>query len=367
MGGLLAFPVDAETITEVTLTPEQTLALFGQSLNCTYRTSTGTAACTFTYFRTIDADNTWTYAYNDNVPAYMRDYIRSTNFIEYRCLKSDVPNSNQSTAAYINAPFSVNIQNVQLVHAPVLCSGDQRSPGMDSPFAYPQNVSLISTFSASPVVNDFFHASNSQYTYGRMAQIYRPLQPEKYCISEIIANSQSTGTPFNVSGIEINFNFYPITRSYAESTWEGYVLLLGCPTLTEDYVTPDITTAPVDYSPILSDMNIKLDYINIDIEETNSRLYDIQQKLNAIYEKMVENGLPNPTLTPASTIPRDLQQYYSGIASGAPSASAINDFAGGAEIIPFSSILSASGLGGLFGVLVAVACAGWVLTRGRGG
>lgn len=379
LGGSWAFPADAETLTEVTLTPEQTLALFGQNLSCTYKTQTGSSTCTFTYRDVVDANSNWTWAYNGGAPAWYRDYVRATNFLEYICPKSSVSGSVSSSGAYVNAPFSVDIQGISLFHTPILCSGDQDSPGRVSPSSYPQNVSLISSYSPNePVVSDFFYHSYSQYLYGRMDMLYIPYDEstfipemdEKYCCAEVIANTQSETevTSFDVSGLEMNFFFYPVLRGSASDVSQEYyyVLLIGCPTLTEGYIAPSITTAPVDYSPVLSDINSGVSDINVNLSGVNSRLDAILQKLDAIYARMAQN-MPNPSLTTANTIPRDLQQFYSGVASGAPSASAINDFAGGAEIIPFSSILSASGLGGLFGVLVAVACAGWVLTRGRGG
>lgn len=359
------------------MTPEQTLALFGQNLTCTYKTQTGSSACTFTYRDVVDANSNWMWAYYGGAPAYYRDYVRATNFLEYVCPKSSISGSVSSSGAYVNAPFSVEIQGISLFHAPILCSGDQDSPGKVSPSSYPQNVSLISTYSPNePIISNFFSHSYSQYLYGRMDMLYIPYDgdtwipemDEKYCCAEVIANSEAEETSFNVSGLELNFFFYPVLRSLSTPAEQAeyYILLIGCPTLTEDYVAPSITTAPVDYSPILSDINSGVGDINININASNNKLDAILQKLDAIYARMAQN-MPNPSLSPAQTLSTDLQQYYSGIASGAPSASAINDYTGGASIIPFSSILSASGLGGLFGVLVGVACAGWVLTRGRGG
>lgn len=378
-GVLSVFPANADTLTEVTLTPEQTLALFGQTLNCTYKTQTGSSTCTFTYRDTVNASSNWTWAYSGGAPAWYRDYVRATNFLEYICPKSSISGSVSSSGAYINAPFSIDIQRISLFHAPILCSGDQDSPGRVSPSSYPQNVSLISSYSPNePVVRDFYYHANSQYLYGRMDMLYIPYDEntwipemdEKYCCAEVIANSQSEteNTSFDVSGLEMNFFFYPVLRGSATDPSQEYyyVLLIGCPTLTDGYNAPAITTAPIDYSPVLSDINSGVGDININLNGVNNRLDAILQKLDAIYARMAQN-MPNPSLSPAQTISTDLQQYYSGIASGAPSASAINDYTGGASIIPFSSILSASGLGGLFGVLVGVACAGWVLTRGRGG
>lgn len=164
---------------------------------------------------------------------------------------------------------------------------------------------------------------------------------------------------FSVSGQELHYGYsfaYSIPPNY-DTTDRYYILLVQCPRVTDGYVIPQPETTSPDYSGQLSD-------IQTGIDANTTLLQQILAKLDLIYQKM--QGELNPSLDSAQTIPHDLQQYYSGIASGAPSASAINNYSGGASLIPFSSILSASGLGGLFGLLVGIACAGWVLTRGRG-
>lgn len=138
-----------------------------------------------------------------------------------------------------------------------------------------------------------------------------------------------------------------------------YLMAISCPYVTDGYVLPDVPTTAPDYSG-------QLDSIITQGAANNTLLQQILAKLDLIYQRMQQQGY-NPTLTPAATIPRDLQQYYTGIATAAPSASAINAAAGGGALVPFSDILTASGLGQTFGLLVGLCCAGWVLTRGRSG
>lgn len=214
LGGSLAFPVDAETLTEVTLTPEQTLALFGYSLDCTYKTNTGTAQCTFTYEMTY-YNNKWVYVDGSaGAPAYFKDYVNDTNFIFYTCPRSSISGSVSSTGAYVHAPFSIDIQGIRLFHAPVLAGCDQNSPGSPSS-SYPQNVTLFSTFDVEPIVCPFYKIASSQYLYGKMGQMKIPydggvrdiIADELYCYADCIANSQSTETDFNVTGLDVNFFF----------------------------------------------------------------------------------------------------------------------------------------------------------------
>lgn len=131
--------------------------------------------------------------------------------------------------------------------------------------------------------------------------------------------------------------------------------------MTEGYIVPaESTTAPT--------VEESLGYLVDGQTAINGNLALILNKLDAIFEGMSGIQMPDPDEPAAETIPTDLQPLYSGIATGAPSASAVNGAIGGAsDFIPFNSILSSSGLGSLLGVLAGLCCAGWVLTRGRSG
>ena len=90
---------------------------------------------------------------------------------------------------------------------------------------------------------------------------------ELYCYADCIANSQSTETDFNVTGLDVNFSFsirffVTLSNHRKANTMSLRSVALR---LTEGYNAPAITTAPPDYSPILSDINSGVGDINVNI------------------------------------------------------------------------------------------------------
>lgn len=357
---------------------QQTLALYGNELSARYQDySNNWHDVTFTFsgflpasdltIESADIQNASTGA-----PAYIRDYIRATDFLVYTVNPTSwLINTSDLRTLHITASFSIDIQDIDVYHQIMLHSSLYAPP-----FYVPYNeVTITSTASASPLFFPTFYYTSGGNTRPETVRISAPFLADNadpqsgmmdFAMNECIVNSGTSTDSFAISAQTLS-----LTAPGAITDTSGnnaFVILIGCPTLTEGYYSPDITTEYVpEYMPILSDMRLRLDYINIDLEEVNERLRAIQIQLQAIYERMLQDGVLSPDLIPAATIPRTLDQYYSGIASGAPSASGINAGASGGAIVPLSDIITASGMSQIFGLLVGLCCAGWVLTTGRKG
>lgn len=158
---------------------------------------------------------------------------------------------------------------------------------------------------------------------------------------DVLVNGEQQ--PFNVTRQELTL---------AHST-EQY-LWIGCPNLTDGYVIPT------------EDESLTIAEINANTGKIVTQLDAVLAKLDSIYNKMISL---NPSLTGAANIPENLAPYMrsEAFSSGSVNAPALQDAVQGASIIPVGSVVGAAGLGSVFGLLVALACAGWVLTNGRKG
>lgn len=271
------------SLTEVTLSKEQTLALFGQTLSASYKTDSGWASFPLTFDGFVE-DATFSYYTNEGVSGYFLSYINSSTFLRY-VSHDPFPtgtSGNQHSNVYIDCPFSINLSHIQLFHTAVLPSANSLAYPNSS--SRPIYVSLVSTFSASPVINDFYHGANSNYLYGRMASVQYSGRVGTYACSDVIVNSQSTDTNFDVSDMQVLF--YPfgaiVNPDYDTTTGGGtnafYELLIACPTLTSEYVLPEVSTTAPDIGQQIGD-------IIISQSEINANLALILAKLDAIYQQ----------------------------------------------------------------------------------
>lgn len=382
LGGFVAFPVDADILTVVDLTKQQTLALYGTTIQGSYYTGSEWRSCEFEYFGSSaeqygsDAEN----GYITNILAYdhtgftsdgVNSLLRNNEFLFYRCpLPTPAPAGQQSSLQF-DLDFSVPISGIAYFRQ-IVALGIMNPPYRDIDYPYPEDFYITNSVSYSPTPISCTGALNNyrvQSYFQTYIQSITSPAPYHYAESFVFADvylqdlDPDTGQErtFDISsqnficshGVQITLQTIPNSEDY----FNYYVIAISTPRVTDGYVLPDVTT-DIDYTQ-------QLDDIIAGQSANTTLLQQILAKLDLIYQKM-QGGL-NPSLTPAQTIPHDLRQYYTNIVTGAPSASKINEYAGGAALIPFSSILSASGLGGLFGLLVGIACAGWVLTRGRGG
>lgn len=396
LGGSWVFPVDADSIVTYTdLTPEQTLALYGNTISGSYWTGSDYEACSFTYCYTLQSTESNPILFSSRgFDDAEKTYMSERKYLVYKMdgsslINDDIIVSDKNRITLQLRP-SISISGITYFRQFLGFAFDQNQGMNNSPIVEGSNtiapydynyISSLCTYSPTPVVTHYkrhYYSSYYRLAYIRFDIGYDVLgqtppdveDPDLHpnCsvfdvyLQNLVDGQEQT---FDFTGQELSFSGaksvgWTSTLNNITSRDRDYLVYLSCPRVTDGYVLPEIETTAPNYSE-------QLDDISSGIGANTSLLQQILAKLDLIYQKMQQETGYNPSLTPASTIPRDLQQYYSGVASGAPSASAINDYTGGASIIPFSSILSASGLGGLFGVLVAVACAGWVLTRGRGG
>lgn len=391
LGASVALPTNAETLQTVKLTPEQTLALFGQTLNAQYYDGSAWSSCTFSYYGKssdyvrdgwgLPADTTYnTYigqAENTGMSSQEQDtLLRENTFLFYRLDPLDIATSPDNTGhLQFSLDLSLDVSGIKSYRQIFLFSKDRDgSPTLPANSMYYYDTAMIGqpSYSSNPIVNritprESADNSNSRiinyistpYALHSQVPVSDGVSPLKYFTMGNLGYykiDQTTGnyTIFSLDAIELDVNnVRPLIFGASLQTAElGYVFALSTPIVTDGYVIPD--DSPSGSYP---------DYTDI-LTENNTILQQILVKLNQIYERM---QTLDPTLTPAQTLPRDLESIYSGINSGIPDSGALQDSARGMSVVPFSDILSISGLGGTFGLLVGLCCAGWVLTRGRGG
>lgn len=385
-GGFWVSPAAADTTAttarataraDYTLTMQETLALYGATLSAQYQDySNNWHDVEFQFMDFLPSSDISIFSADihdasTGAPAYIRDYITSCDYLVYAVDPSSwMINQSDLRNVRITANFSIDIQDIDIFHQMLLHSYIYQQATY-TPYNF---ATATSTNAATPINFTSFYYTSSGNTRLESVRLAADLWAYNstgnqgtadFAMNEIIVNTGTGGESFSISAESMSF----VAPQYVTIDGNSYFLILiGCPTITEGYYSPDITTTTLpEYMPILSEMRLRLDYINIDLEETNERLRLIQAQLQAIYNRMLEDGEISPDLVPAATIPRILDQYYSGIVSGAPSASGISAGASGASIVPLSDIISVSGMGSVFGLLVGLCCAGWVLTTGRKG
>ena len=369
--------VSADIVPAVTLTPEQTLALYGTSLPAVYRSGDTWRECTFEFysFGLWDSENLMPvtdYDFRGGQPdgfsswADYVSYTRSVPRLYYVCNYNDAPYSNPSTDEIkFQITPSLDISGILYYRQNIMMGRGSYSNNW-IPYNY-CNTSV--SYSATPITSYAKGWSNNAAGYIQSFYVGSGSQSNqnttfKYNLIDIYLENLVDGVQetFSVSGQSLTYSRCGTAILPTASVDETYyVLSIQCPTVSDGYIVPQPPETTPDYSG-------QLDSISGGISANGTLLQQILAKLDLIYQRMQSNGLPNPSLTPAQTMPRDLQQYYTGIATGAPSVSAVNGAIGGAsDFIPFGSVLSSSGLGSLLGVLAGLCCAGWVLTRGRTG
>lgn len=374
----VAFPVNASAdniITIVDLTAQETLALYGSTISAVYYTSDNTwAQCTYSYVGTVTQPTIEDYDLRGGYPAgfsswsdYMTNAVQNRTYLAYVCSDSDALPTNNSNAQLILTQ-SVDISGISYYRQNFLFGRWNVSPynAIDAQYC----ASTVS-YSPTPIIS-YYAGGWDYYAYGdiQVSQWvddvgFYPRNPVRYQLIDVYLQNLVDGVEqeFSISEQSIHLGrsaSYALPPAY-DTDDKYYVILVQCPRVTDSYIIPQPETTAPNYSGQLSDI-----YDGIGANTT--LLQAILAKLDLIYQQMQNSGLPSPTLTPAQTIPPTLQQYYTGIASGAPSVSAVNSAIGGAsDFIPLGAILSSSGLGSLLGVLAGLCCAGWVLTRGRSG
>lgn len=378
-----AFPAAADITDIVQLSVAQTVALYGDQITAQYYTTNNAwADCTFTYLGstsgrviTEGAENLQTAGYaSANI-----DLLFGSDWLWYGVPETAIPNLYQNNVSFqFRLTPSINIEGIAYFRQIIATVRSETFGTGYDPWRSEYRVNSYVSYSPTSIVT--YGRALDMSTTDTAANVYFTPYPLNIYDNETVYTSAAKCAFCDVTlqdidsstGQENTFDYTGVllrptrcTSRIVNFTGDGasqgsyYLMAISCPRVTDGYVLPDVPTTAPDYSG-------QLDSIITQGAANNTLLQQILAKLDLIYQRMQQQGY-NPTLTPAATIPRDLQQYYTGIATAAPSASAINAAAGGGALVPFSDILTASGLGQVFGLLVGLCCAGWVLTRGRSG
>lgn len=414
------FRASAADLREYTLTPAQTLALYGSEIELEIYANNATYTKNAVYV----GDTAALQELNGFPTGYSGDtYIPGGYSVDNRYNWGGVTRARMSRfliyRVYIDPysppyamPFSVNLTNSVGIIAEgfgtqVLwsISGDPTlSPGYDagqvgnesSYTLYGESVGDVLTTGTILAAGD--SGANTGYYGGMLSQVYGcEVQEEQglyffgqdACINffgacAFAGTTQTGGQPVTVGSQQIYIknesNVFPKT-GYSVQTGNLYnklqqqednsdyctYILVQCPTLYGDYTLPDGEPGEIDLTQIEEYLG------NISEESTvqTRQLIAILAKLEQIYTAIQNSGF-NPSLnqTAAQTLPRlDWATQQSAIASGTISAQDVADMTPAGEMLTdtLGDVLSASGLT-LFAVgLVSLCAAGWFLTSGRGG
>lgn len=405
-----AFPIaaDIEPVS-VELSLQQTFALFGSEFYGTgYTSSDGVARvpfrylCTASELRTLDHLTFWNY-YSDGGSLAATDSLISAfngqDFLVYAC-DATLINNDSSHLFTVYAPFSINMQNVQFYRQRFYFStqaDNSRAIYASTLTTHRSNIQLTSTNST---------AAYSQYTetFGSLREPNNsttlsgfPLawtnlnRSGGHMLGQLIdlyyhpTGDGGAAINFDVNGVDFymkNVKRYRVPSTIADwfgVEYEGenpvanallnkdvFFLFIAPPVISDGYILPDDgggSGASPDYTEQIDNLVTGQGHIS-------AQLAAILAKLDAIYQRMQSMGLTlNPSRNGAQNIPSSLDSYMQSgsFSSGAVDRDGLQGAISGASFVPVGSVISAAGLSGMFGLLVALSCAGWVLTRGRKG
>lgn len=117
LGGFAGFPADADVITTVDLTPEETLALYGVSIPAVYKSGDTWHNCTFSYGGVVYPDSIW-YDFRGSYPAgysswsdYATNAIDNRTYLAYICSFNDASPDGASEFQFVLSP-SLDISGI---------------------------------------------------------------------------------------------------------------------------------------------------------------------------------------------------------------------------------------------------------------
>lgn len=401
-GGLL---VSAD-LTGVSLTAEQTLALYGTDIPVSLYggTSTYTGHLVYSGRTTADIKSLTGMTTGDVTAGYVlfRDYdagyfvppaaVLSTNFLIYEMqLDANIP----AVGSYdyqLQIDYPLQIETAALQHAFFwTCengiSSHSRMYGdyVSSYTVYGSDTTdVLGSFNALGNVN-----SDVRVRYGYFSTYPRPVatSDDGVYYDNIAAATIFAGATCNVGSVSDDAANITVSREivqikglakrnvpiyldlstgeYTYSPNERVYVLVGCPVLYGDYQLPDTGSNGVDLSRIedyLNDMNIESNV-------HTSQLIAILAKLEQIYQAMQQQGGYNPVLTTASGLTQyDYSAQFSQVDGAAPTESDVNNMTpaiSGMQSV-YTEVVSAGGVAVYFWGLVSIAAAGWFIMRGRG-
>lgn len=354
-----AFDVAADDDIVLTLSAEQTLALYGQTLSGTWynqddgftRTIQFHYATTTEYWRPLDYDSSNTYIHSLSLSGYsdiptIKTNLERQTFLIYKCDVSPyegtspwVPSST-SNHANVALDFSVNFTGLSVWDQYFMWGISTSNGEVNRNPNYSYILSYLN--SDTPYKQTALRRQYGQYYYLGYAQLpfYQPVSKDYITESQfgycaIIQNRFGLdGNSYDLSQQSLTlqaFKSYKVYDSHLTDSINGVnclLLFISCPTLSGYNVFPE-TEAPVtgtnntvtsigttasyqtyptvDLSGLESGMATMVQqqdegnyYERIQIDQLNT----IIEQLNAIYAAMVQSGEVPLTLTPAAEIPK---------------------------------------------------------------
>ena len=308
--------VSASVLDVVDLTPQQTLALYGNTIPARCFANGTWEDCNFTYFGKssdmVQGYNTYvTQSYfTDSDPDYKEKMIENSVFLFYRCPVSSLSHSPDIEASMMfDLHFSIDLQGVAYFRQLFGCGVS--SAAYDSnerrPISGGSSFSMSNSVSYSPlapvVVGGKTTTTANGVTYVR--SIFNTIVSHTNNLAQDIVVHNESKFAFGdsylenlVDGYEQTFSidsqqFYcskmvtsilpddvlnPTNNPADYTTY--YVICLMCPRVTEGYIFPD------DPGGEISPIGDIVHDINVNISGTNTLLQQILAKLDLIYNNM---------------------------------------------------------------------------------
>ena len=293
----MAFPVNADILTVVDLTKEQTLALYGTTIQGNYYTGSEWRSCTFEYFADSSEFSTGDYITSitgADFTGYTSDQItsllRNNQFLFYRCA---VPSPSPASGdLQFDLTFSTDIKGIAYFRQIVACAMNFRSFNTLEQSDFPKlnyfYTSNTVSYSASPVVFGGKGLESSRYLGYFQTFIMNPefessiVHPNaRFSFSDIYLQDLDSQTgqenTFSISGQQFVFqNAYQYSFPVDENQWQiYYIIAISTPRVTDGYVLPEPPeTSP---SPVYSG---QLSNIYEGIEANTTLLQAILAKLD---------------------------------------------------------------------------------------
>lgn len=308
-----SFDVSADITTYVDLTPEQTLALYGNQISGSYWTGLDYEACTFNYLYTFTPNQSNIYfedgsgAFSSSIQSYMRErkylvyYMDSTSLVSDSVIQNDArvtlelhPSVSVSGITYFRQFIGYSIGQQQI-------SSSYRFPA----YYYSYNfISNYASFSPSPLTSNVYTWSYDPARYAWWAS------PVPYNLfddppTELVNSDLFVDWSFFdcylqniVDGSETVFDLTDQTLNFSGIKYVGYsqnvgnipvrdyryLVILSCPRVTDGYELPEQPETTPNYSG-------QLDDISDSLTANTTLLQQILAKLDLIYAKMNSQGI----------------------------------------------------------------------------
>ena len=317
----LELDVSASVIDYVDLTPEQTLALYGNTISGAYWNGSEYDSCTFTYCYTLEPSQINSIQASNNFSSSEKDYINDRKYLVY-AMDAD-SSSHDNIISYADR---VTLQ----LHPVCSISGiayfrqfigfsfsegtnknlDFQKDSNFGPLTQYNYISSVASYSNVPITTTIKTFTDSGYTCYNVLRFVLPYTAVGSAPSSDSGISATNMYPvctfFDVklenidsqTGQEQTFDFTQQDMNFANVHSVGwsstvgnvtvrdyhYLVYISCPRVTDGYVLPDSGGENPDYSGVLDD-------ISGGVSQSNTLLQQILAKLDAIYAKMNSQGI----------------------------------------------------------------------------